>query len=184
MKKFGFAARLLVVAVVLSLAAFAVAGCGSDDKKDTVSTDASQTSSSGGSDSGQTKEYSSGETVGKSKKVVVESDADMSAQQQAVIDKIGEFADATANKDYKALCNDILSKQAQKIGGDCVATFEKTGAQLKDFKISVNSVKIAKDGKTATAVIDVTSNVAKAAQSQNLSLVKEDGDWRIQILGQ
>lgn len=187
MKKFGFAARLLVVAAVLSLAAFAVAGCGGKEKQDTVSTDASQTSSSSGdsgSDSGQTKQYTSGQTIGAKKKVVVASDADMSAQQQAVIETIGAFGDATATQNYKKLCNEILSKAAQKIGGDCVKTFSQTGAQLKDFKITIKSVKINKDGKTANAVIDVSSNVNKAQSSQNLSLIKENGEWRIQILGQ
>ena len=85
---------------------------------------------------------------------------------------------------YKVLCNDILAKSAQKIGGDCVKTFSQSGAQLTDFKITVNSVKIAKDGKSATAIVDVTSNVNKAQQSQNLSLVKENGEWRIEILPQ
>jgi hypothetical protein len=126
----------------------------------------------------------SGETVGSAKKVVVGEDSQFDANQKAVVDRIGEFADATANQNYKKLCNDILSKSARKIGGDCVRTFSQSGSQLKDFKITVKSVKIGKTEKTATAVVDVTSNVNKAQQSQNLSLVKESGDWRIQILGQ
>jgi hypothetical protein len=176
MKKVGIAARLLVVAAILSLAAFAVVGCGGN-KNDNGS------NNGGGSTAGGT-EMKSGETVGSAKKVVVGSDSNFDAEQKAVIEKIGEFGDAAANQQYKKLCNDILSKEAQKIGGDCVKTFTQTGAQLKDFKITVKSVKIAKDGKTATAVVDVTSNVNKAVQSQNLSLIKEGGEWKVQILGQ
>ncbi|MBJ7459669.1 MAG: hypothetical protein JHD02_10810 [Thermoleophilaceae bacterium] len=179
MKKVGIAARLLAVAAVLSLAAFTVVGCGGDDKENSSSSNSSSDSASAG---GET--LSSGDTVGESKKVVVGKDGDFDAQQAAVVKRIGEFADATANKKYKVLCNDILSKSAQKIGGDCVRTFSQTGAQLKDFKITVNSVEVAKDGKTATAVVDVTSNVNKAQQSQNLTLIKEGGEWRVQILGQ
>lgn len=190
MKKVGIAARLLIVAVILSLAAFAVVGCGGSDEKkqDTVSTDASLGAggaNSGGAaeQSGQTKQFESGEKVGKAGKVVVESDADMSAEQQAVIARLGEFADVTKNQNYKKLCNDLLAKAARKIGGNCVKTFSQTGAQLKDFKITVKSVKIGKDGKSAVAKVVVSSNVNKTPSPQDLSMIKEDGDWRIQILG-
>lgn len=181
MKNVGFVAKLLVIAAVLSLSGFVVAGCGDDEKKqDTTSVDKSQPTG----EAGATKQFESGDTVGDAGKVVVESDADFSAEQQAVIARIGEFGDATADKDYKKLCNDLLSKSARKIGGDCVKTFSQTGDQLKDFKITVNSVTIGKDGKSAVAKVDVTSNVNKTKTPQDLSLTKEDGDWRIQILGQ
>lgn len=187
MMKVGTAVRLLAIAVVLSLAAFVVAGCGSDEKKkDTVSADLStgSTAESGDTKSGETKQFDSGEAVGSSKKLVVQSDADFSAEQQAIINRLAAFADATSNQDYKKLCEDLLSKAAQKIGGDCVKTFEQTGSQVKDFKIVVKSVKVNKDGKNATAAVNVTSNIQKGTQAQNLSLTKEGGDWRIQILGQ
>lgn len=184
MMKIGYAVRLLAIAAILSLAAFVVAGCGGDEKKqDTVSADLSNGATGSASSSGDTKQFDSGETVGDAKKVVVASDADFSAEQQAIIARIADFADATANQDYKTLCNDLLSKKASQIGGDCVDTFEKSGGQIKDFKITVNSVKVDKDGKSATAIIDVSSNVNKQ-QDQTLSLVKEGGEWRIQILGQ
>jgi hypothetical protein len=154
-----------------------VVGCGGD-KSDSGSASSGSSGSAGGT------EMDSGDTVGDSKKVVVGKDSDFDAEQKAVVDRIGEFGDATATQNYKKLCNDLLSKSAQKIGGDCVKTFSQSGAQLKDFKITVQSVKIGKDDKTATATVDVTSNVNKAVQSQNLSLVKEGGEWRIQILGQ
>jgi hypothetical protein len=181
MKKVGIAARLLAVAAILSLAAFVVVGCGGDksDSSSDASSASGSTATAGGGD-----DIQSGGSVGKSEKVVVAKDAELDANQKAVVARLGEFGDATANKDYEELCNEILSKSAQKIGGDCVETFSKSGEQLKDFKITVKSVKIGKDGKTATAVVDVTSNVNKAVQAQNLSLVKEGGEWRVQILGQ
>lgn len=172
MKKVGIAARLLAVAAILSLTAFVVVGCGDD--KDSNSN--GSTAASGN--------LEPGDTVGEAEKVVVGKDAKFDAQQQEVVDRIGEFGDATADQDYKKLCTEVLSKSAQKIGGDCEKTFSQSGAQLKDFKITVKSVKVAKDGKTATAVVDVTSNVNKAVQSQDLSLIKEGGEWRVQILGQ
>lgn len=174
MKKVGIATRLLAVVAVLSLAAFVVVGCGGD-KSD---------SSSNNGGTAAAGDLESGDTVGDAKKVVVGEDANFDAEQQEIVERIGEFGDATADEDYKTLCNDLLSKEAQKIGGDCEKTFSQTGAQLKDFKITVDSVTIAKDGKNAVAKVDVTSNVNKAVQSQDLSLVKEGGEWRIQILGQ
>lgn len=172
MKKVGIAARLLAVAAILSLAAFVVVGCGDD--KDSNSNGSTAAAGS----------LEPGDTVGDAEKVVVGKDAEFDAQQQEVVDRIGEFGDATADQDYKKLCEDLLSKSAQKIGGNCEKTFSQSGAQLKDFKITVKSVKIDKTGKEATAVVDVTSNVNKAVQSQDLSLIKEGGEWRIQILGQ
>ncbi len=181
MKNVGFVARLLAVAALLALSAFVVAGCGDDQKQDTVSVDRSEQAA--GTEAGPSKQFDSGQAVGEAKKVVVDSDAEMSATQQAVISRIGAFGDATANQDYKKLCNDLLSKAARKIGGDCEKTFSQSGESLKDFKITVKSVTVAKDGKSAVAKVSVESNVNKTPQAQDLSLTKEDGDWRIQILG-
>ena len=188
MKQVGFFARLLAVAAVLALAAAVVSGCGDDDKGNTGgSTGGGDTAQGGGggeTSSGGEKKYDGDEGLGDSKKVVVESDDEFDAEQQAVVTKIAEFGDATSDKDYKALCNDILSKQAQKIGGDCVKTFEQTGEALEDFKVTVKGVTIAKGGKSAKAEVSVTSNVSPKPQTQQLSLAKENGEWRIQILGQ
>lgn len=180
MKQVGFMARLLAVAAVLVVAALVVSGCG--DKKDSSS--GSGSTDGGSVASNGTKTYTSGEGLGDSKKVVVQSDKSFDANQQAVVKQITAFGDATASKDYKALCNDILSKSAQKIGGNCIKTFEQTGESLKDFKITVKGVTVAANGKTAKADVAVTSNVSPKAQAQQLSLAKEGGEWRIQILGQ
>ena len=169
MKQVGVLARLLVIAALLTVGAFALAGCGGDDK-----------SSSG---SGDGKSYDSGEALGEEGKVVVESEDSFDAEQQEVVATITAFGDATANKDYKTLCNELLSKSASKIGGDCVKTFSKTGEALEDFKLTIKSVKVDPDGKSASADVSVTSNVQPEAQTQSLSLIQEGGEWRIQILG-
>lgn len=169
MKQVGVLARLLVIAALLTVGALALAGCGGDDN-----------GGSGGSDG---KSYDSGQTLGDEGKVVVESDDSFDAEQQEVIATITAFGDATASKDYKALCDDLLSQEAAKIGGDCEKTFSKTGEALEDFKLTIKSVKVDPDGKNATADVSVTSNVSPEPQTQALSLTKEGGDWRIQILG-
>lgn len=185
MKNVGSIVRLITIAAVLALAAIVATGCG-DEKKDQVSVDQSVSTDNGdsGEQQGQTRQYKSGEKVGSAGKVVINSDADFSKAQQEVIARLGDFADATADHDYKAICNDLLSKAARKIGGDCVATLSKSGKQIKDFKITVNSVQISKDGKSAKAKVDVKSNVNTTTQPQDMSMIKEDGQWRVQILGQ
>lgn len=180
MKSVGSLFRLVLVAAIVATAALGAAGCGDDDKKDTTSVDQSAPAQS---DSGETKQFKSGEEVGKSKKVVVESDAEFSAEQRAVITRMGEFADATDSRDYKKLCNDMLSSAVRKIGGDCEKTFAKSGEQIKDFKIAVSSVTVAKDGKTALAKVSVSAN-GDNPSPQEISMIKEDGKWRVQILGQ
>lgn len=171
MKQVGVLARLIVVAALLTVGAFALAGCGGDDNGD-----------SGGGD-GNGKTYESSETLGDEGKVVVESDDSFDAKQQEVIATITAFGDATANKDYKALCDELLSKEAAKIGGDCEETFSKTGEALEDFKLTIKSVEIEPDGKNASASVSVTSNVSPEPQTQQLSLTQEGGEWKIQILG-
>jgi hypothetical protein len=187
MKNVGSIVRLISIAAILSLVAIIATGCG-DEKQDKVSVDQSVAANDGDSgdqaDQGQTRQFKSGEKVGSAGKVVINSDADFTKAQQEVIARLGDFADATANHDYEKICNDLLSKAASKIGGDCVATLSKTGKQIKDFKISVNSVQISKDGKSAKAKVDVTSNVNKTEQPQDMSMTKEGGQWRVQILGQ
>lgn len=167
MKQVAVVARLLAVLAVFALGAFAIAGCGGDDNG-----------------SGGGKEYDSGQALGDEGKVVVDSEDDFNAEQQEVIETITAFGDATANKDYKTLCNDLLSEEASNIGGDCEKTFSKTGEALSDFKLTIKSVEVKPDGKTASAEVSVTSNVSPEPQVQTLSLVKEGGEWRIQILGQ
>lgn len=169
MKQVGVLTRLIVIAALMALGAFALAGCGGDDN--------------GGSGDGNGKTFESGETLGEKDKVVVKSDDAFDAKQQEVIAAITAFGDATASKDYKTLCNDLLSEEAAKIGGDCEETFSKTGEALEDFKLTITSVEVDPDGKNATANVSVTSNVSPEPQTQALSLTQEGGKWKIQILG-
>jgi hypothetical protein len=174
MKQVGKAARLFAVALVLIVAAIAVSGCGGSDSSDNKQAT---------TDSNGNKQYAAAEGLGESKKTVVESDKSFDENQQAVVKQITAFGDATASKDYKKLC-ELLSTEAQRIGGDCVATFEKTGSTISDFKLAIKSVTVNPDGKSAKASVAVTSNASPKPQTQDISLVQEKGDWKIQILGQ
>lgn len=182
MKKVGFAVRLLAIAALLSLAAFAVAGCGKD--KDT-------SGNADGSTTGavSTPDLSNAEPVN-SNKTVQSTVGDLDADQKAALAAITGFADATSNQDYKKLCSTYLSKASQKIraAGDngstsCADYFEKTGASIKSFKIYVTGIDVAKDGQTASVDSVTEVNGQKQAPSV-IALKKEDGQWRIGVLGQ
>lgn len=165
MMRFGNAVKLPAIVAVSLVAVFALAGCG--DKK-----------------AAGAKSYEQDQPLGQAGKVTVDSKKDFSKEQQAVIDRITEFADATEAKDYKKICKEILSKEAQQIGGDCVGTLKKTGGTIEDFKIVVSSVTIAADGKTATAEATTETN-GQNGGSQALTLAKDEkGEWRVTILGQ
>lgn len=165
MMRFGNAVKWLAIVAVSLAAIFALSGCG--DKKPAGA-----------------KSYEQDQTLGKAGKVTVNSENDFSKEQQEVIDLIAKFADATEAKDYKKICEEILSKESQKIGGDCVGMFEKTGTTIKDFKIVVSAVTIDADGKTATAEATTETNGQKGA-SQALTLAKDEkGAWRVTILGE
>ncbi|MBI5310749.1 MAG: hypothetical protein HZB14_06970 [Actinobacteria bacterium] len=167
MKQFGSAVKLSAILCVSLLALFALAGCG-DDK------DAS---------GGDTKTFQQDETVGEAGKVKVDSEDQFSAEQQEVIDRIGEFADATEAKDYEKICEDFFTEEAQKLGGDCEATLKKTGSTIKDFEITVTAVEMGADGKTATATATTVTN-GQAGGSQSITLAKDKkGEWRVTILG-
>jgi hypothetical protein len=173
MKQVGSAAKLFAVAVVLVVAAFVASGCGSS----------SNSSSTATTDSNGNKQYAAAEGLGTSKKTVVDSKDSFNKEQQAVVTQITAFGDATASKDYKKLCN-LLSTEAAKIGGDCVSTFQKTGSTISDFKLTIKSVTVDPNGKDAKASVSVTSNASPKPQLQDIALVKEKGEWKIQILGQ
>lgn len=167
MKRFGSAVKVSAFMCAALMAMFVLAGCGDD----------------GNSSGGDAKSFEQNERVGEAGKVKVDSEDEFSADQIAVINRIGEFADATEAKDYKKICNDILTEESQKIGGDCVDTLKKTGGAIEDFEITVTSVVVAEDGKSADATATTVTN-GKSGGEQTLKLVKDSkGEWRVTILG-
>lgn len=173
-KQAGFLVKLLALAAMLALAVTA-AGCGDDDKPE----------ANGG---GGAKTYEEDQGLGDSEKTVVDSDKEFNAQEQEVVDRIAEFSDATDKKQYKKICEEMLSEAAQKLGGNnCPDTLKKTGAQIKDFKVTVKNVTVEEGGKSATVVAKVdteSKDGKKQSAEQTLPLKKEKGEWRISVLGQ
>lgn len=167
MKRFGNAVKVSALMCVALLAVFALAGCG-DDK-----------ASEGG-----TKSYSQNETLGDAGVVVVKSDKEFDADQQAVINQLAEFGDATESKDYEKICNELLTEKSAELGGDCEKSLSKSGEDIKSFKITVTDVTIDEGGKSATAQTITDVNGEKGT-TQPIKLIKgSDGKWRVAILGE
>lgn len=155
--------RLMTMLIAIAALALAVTGCGGDDE--------------------QTKTY--GDTpVGEEQKVKVDPEAEFNAEQQAVIETLGEFGDATEQGDYKKLCEEIFTEESSKIGGgNCEAFLKKRGTQIDDFSITVESVTIAEDGKSATVKATTTTNGQPTSTPYSLKQ-NAQGEWQVAILGQ
>jgi hypothetical protein len=94
--------------------------------------------------------------------------------------KLDDFAQATAAKDYRRLCNDVLAKQlvqkAQAAGLSCEVAL-KTG--LNDVqKPKVQIQKVTVKGDSATAVVHTTA-ANQDASTDTLELSRQAGDWRV-----
>ena len=65
-------------------------------------------------------------------------------------------------------------------GNDCTAEMEKIASDADDYKLEVTDVTI--NGSTATAKVKSRKGGKKDAET-TFSLVREDGDWRLNDLG-
>jgi ketosteroid isomerase-like protein len=148
---------------IAALFALAVAGCGGDDE--------------------QGKTYGS-EPLGQQQKVTVTADEQFDADQQAVVEAIAKFGDATATKDYATICNELFTEDSRKLGGgDCEQFLKVANKDFKDFDIEIESVTIGEDGATATVKSTTTKDGVPAQVPYNLKKSPQ-GQWQLAILGQ
>jgi hypothetical protein len=103
---------------------------------------------------------------------------------QQVRQTITDFARATADKDYKKICNELfapqLTLQLRQIDLPCEAAMARAFRGVRDPQVSVGTVTV--DGTKASA--QVRSSAAGEKPSQDtIRLVKVDGRWRIASLG-
>lgn len=154
-----------LTALLAIVFALAIAGCGDDEGND------------------QAKTY--GETpVGQEQKVTVPPEEEFNADQQAVIETIATFADATQQKDYATICNEVFTAESAKLGGgECEDFLKVANKDFKDFDIEIKTVTIGEDGKTAT-VKSVTTTDGKPSEVPYSLIKGDDGTWQIAILGQ
>jgi sorbitol-specific phosphotransferase system component IIBC len=91
--------------------------------------------------------------------------------------------DATAGEQKKICANDLAAAVVSRLGGTkrCEAAIKKQLTEIDSLTVSVQSVKLAAAGTSATAA--VTSVYEGKKRPSSVSLVKEGGKWKISALG-
>ncbi|HTD09163.1 MAG TPA: hypothetical protein VK680_09760 [Solirubrobacteraceae bacterium] len=92
-------------------------------------------------------------------------------------------ADATAGEQKKICANDLAAAVVSRLGGTkrCEEAIKKQLTEIDSLTVSVQSVKLAAGGTSATAA--VTSVYEGKKRPSSVSLVKESGKWKISALG-
>jgi hypothetical protein len=94
--------------------------------------------------------------------------------------KLDDFAQATAAKDYRRLCTDVLAKQlvqkAQSAGLSCETALETGLKGVQNPKVEVQKVTVKRN--SATAVVHTTA-ANQDASTDTLQLARQGGGWRV-----
>ena len=103
-----------------------------------------------------------------------------SDEGQRVRDTLSRFGEASREKDYQALCDDLLStslvEQLRTADQPCEVVWRIGLSEVQNPTLEVRSVEI--DGDEATAQVD-TGAAGQQPLKTRILLVREDGDWRI-----
>jgi hypothetical protein len=106
------------------------------------------------------------------------------SDEQQVAGTVSAFGRATAAKDYRTLCDRILSpkliQQVEQIGLPCEQALQKALGGVQDPRLTIGKVTV--DGEQATAEIR-TSASGQAPSRDVLRLQRVKGSWRVASLG-
>ena len=104
--------------------------------------------------------------------------------EEQVRQVVTELGRATAAKDYQALCDRILAPSlvadVKQIGLPCEVALQQGLADVKDPKITIGKIKVAKDKATAEIRTVATG---QAPSRDTLALVRLEESWRVSSLG-
>jgi hypothetical protein len=101
-------------------------------------------------------------------------------EQHAAAQAIANLqSDATAGDEKKLCADDLAASVVAKLGGSkaCEKTIKTQLTEIDSLEVSVQSIQIAADAKTATA--KVKSTYAGKKRAGTVSLTKESKGWRI-----
>lgn len=105
-----------------------------------------------------------------------------SASQQ-VQAKVQQFARATANQDYRALCDDVLAPELvdhlTAAGLSCVQAMRIFVSSVQNPTISISKVSV--HGSTASAVV-LASATGQKATVESIQLIDTKHGWRLASL--
>jgi hypothetical protein len=104
-------------------------------------------------------------------------------EEQRIRAVLDEFGRATAERDYRALCDRILAPElietVQQVGLSCELALQKGFEDVEDPRLTVGAIDV--QGERATA--EVRSSATGEAPSQDtVELVRVGDGWRIASL--
>ena len=104
--------------------------------------------------------------------------------EQEVRDVVSGFAEATSQKDYQRLCDEIFAPELLEtlgqIGLPCEIALERAYADLESPRVVIGAIEV--DGNEATAQVR-SSAKGQQPSDDTLELVRVEDRWRIADLG-
>jgi ketosteroid isomerase-like protein len=102
--------------------------------------------------------------------------------QRAIAATIQRLERATAQHDFAALCDDLLTASARRRAGgpDCARLTRSAAAGVDRPRIEIEKVDL--DGNTARVTVSTRAR-GQSELSEGLVLRREGGRWRIDSLG-
>ena len=105
------------------------------------------------------------------------------SDEDQVRDTLTRFETATAQKDYAALCDDLLARELvgrlRAVGLPCPQALRRALGDVVQPAVHIDKVKVRGD----TALANITTTAAGQDPSRDiLRLVRQDGDWRVSAL--
>jgi len=105
------------------------------------------------------------------------------SDEQRIRSTLTAFGRATAEGDYRALCDRILAPELvdtiRRIGLPCEVALERGFEDVREPRLTVGTVTV--DGDAATAQVR-SSAAGQAASNDSVALVRVGEDWRIASL--
>ncbi len=106
-----------------------------------------------------------------------------SSPRQEVEAKVQQFAHATASKDYRALCNEVLAPAVvahlTAAGLNCRQAMKIFTSSVQNPTISIKHVTV--DGATAFAVVVARASNQRPSR-QSIRLIQTKHGWRLDSL--
>jgi hypothetical protein len=100
--------------------------------------------------------------------------------EHEVAQRISNFqSDATSSSRSNICTKDLAGPLVTRLGGRkaCEAAVKSQLGQVDNLEVTIKSVKLAPDGKSATATVKSTEN--GKTRVRTVALVKEGGAWRL-----
>ena len=108
-------------------------------------------------------------------------------EQHAAAQRIANLQSAATAGEAGKICKQLLSgalvARLNASAGGCQQAIKKQLEVIDSFEVTVQSVKLGASGATQTATAVVKSIYAGKNALSTLTLVKEDGAWKISGLG-